>query len=98
MANPYRIGYAFEYRIRKFLEKNNYFIIRSGKSRFPDGVALSVDSFVADLPAKFLFECKKNKYLSKEEKEEAKQIIQKTGMKFFVFWNNKRKIDWYSFN
>lgn len=94
MATPYQIGYAFERRTMKFLQEKGYFTIRSGKSKFPDGIAVS--RFGSEqLPSQLIWECKKNKYLSREEKDEAKRIIQITGLKFFVFWNDNRRLVWY---
>lgn len=87
----YAIGYRFEARVRTFLESFGYLIIRAGKSRFPDGAAMGGEH--KEFPKNFVFECKKNKYLDREEKIKAKEIAQKNA--FFVFWNDHHKIAWY---
>lgn len=84
----YQKGYRFQQRVKKYLEKEGYFVILSPKSRFPDGVAI--------LEGKtFFFECKWNKYLTKEEKEKGKELMLKWGMRFVVFWNNYHKLSSY---
>ena len=80
----YRIGYNFERRVIKYLESHGYFVIRSGKSRFPDGIAVHKNGCV------LIFECKVNKYLSREEKKRAAEIYEKTGIKLTVFWREKK--------
>lgn len=67
-------------------------IIRSGKSRFPDGSASGGEH--KELPRDFIFECKKNKYLDREERKKAELIAERNP--FFVFWNDNRKIRWYA--
>lgn len=89
----YRIGYAFEYRIRKWLEKLGYFVIRSGKSRFPDGHAagkfMPIPQFIFP---QFYFECKTGKYLNKEEKQKGLEIKEQTGLPLVIFYRKNRKI------
>jgi len=90
----YRIGYQFERRCRLNLESNGYHVLRSGKSKFPDGIACSSTSVV--LPKVFYFECKVNKFLKKVEKEKAETIKLKTGLPFLVFYRDDHKIKWYN--
>lgn len=78
------MGITFERRVIKHLEKHGYFVIRSGKSKFPDGIGVHKNGCVV------LFECKVNKYLSKEEKKRAKEITEKTGLPLTVFWREKK--------
>jgi len=91
----YQIGYRFEYRCKKELESQGYIVIRSGKSRFPDFVALRNVSIV--LPKIFFGECKVNKYISKEEKNKADMIKLQTGLPFYVFYKENHKIRWYEY-
>ena len=90
----YRIGYQFEARCRKNLESQGFVVIRSGKSRFPDFVALRIVEGPV-LPKIFFGECKVNKYISKEEKEKADEIKLKTKLPFLVFYRKDHKIRWY---
>jgi len=87
----YQKGYRFQQRVKKYLENLGYFVMISPKSRFPDGIALKSEK-------SFLFECKWNKYLSKEEKEKARELVEKHDVSFVVFWNNKGKIDSYIYD
>ena len=89
----YAKGYRLEHEIIKRLESNGYHVLRSGKSKFPDGIACSSASVV--LPKVFYWEAKWNKYLKKEEKENANTIILKTGLPFLVFYKDNHKIKWY---
>ena len=89
MANKsYIKGYNFERRVRQFLEREGYFVMRNPKSRFPDGLAVNRKDI-------FLYECKVNKYLSKEEKKKAEELKRLTGLKFVVFYREGRKIKKY---
>ena len=93
----YAKGYRFQVRVRESLESQGYFILTSGKSRFPDFVALrNCDGPV--LPGKFVGENKMNKYISKEEKEKADTIKLKTGLPFLVFYKEDHKIRWYEYD
>jgi Holliday junction resolvase len=91
----YQKGYKLEYDVRKRLENNGYHVMRSGKSRFPDGIACSITGIL--LPKIFYFECKWNKYISKDEKEKADTIKLKTGIPFLVFYKDEHKIRWYEY-
>jgi len=87
MANrSYRIGYNFERRVRKFLQSQypQGIIIRQGKSSFPDLWLLLPNGNHA-------YECKVNKYLSKEEKEKAKYIKDR-GFPFTVVYREGHKM------
>ena len=89
----YQKGYRLERDIIKRLESCGYHCIRSGKSKFPDGIACSKTSIT--LPKIFYWESKWNKYLSKEEKKNSKSIMLQTGLPFLVFYKDKGKIKWY---
>jgi len=90
----YLSGYRFERRVIKHLEERGYFVIRSGKSRFPDGIA--VKKGLGRSVGVVIFECKVNKYLSRDEKQKAKEILAKTGVPLTVFYRVGRKL--YSYN
>lgn len=62
-------GYNFERRVKKYLEGKGYYCIRSSKSRFPDLVAVKKEYTI-------FIECKCNKYLSAEEKEEFGRLLE----------------------
>lgn len=111
MANKnYIKGYRLERRVMKRLEEDGYFVRRSGKSAFPDIIAvrplittktLLTEDGVASVEVPtyafevMLIECKYNKYISREEKIKAKELISKYHIPFFVYWNNNHKLDWY---
>ena len=84
----YSKGYNFERRVKQFLESEGYFVMRNPKSRFPDGLAVKKDDI-------FLYECKVNKYLSKEEKKKANELKKITGLKFVVFYRDGYKLKKY---
>jgi Holliday junction resolvase len=87
MPNSRRIGYGFECRVRKHFQKLGYMVIRQGRSRFPDLVMIKPGET-------FFCECKVNKYLSMEEKAEAKKIIE-FGIPFRVAYRKNRKLLFY---
>lgn len=70
------------------LEKEGYLVLRQGASRFPDMIAVKHNDVM-------FVEVKWNKYLSKEEKAEAKRIFEHTGLRLTVFYNKNRKIEKY---
>jgi Holliday junction resolvase len=40
MVTNYERGRAFEYRVKQFLEKQGYFVVRNAGSHFPDLIAI----------------------------------------------------------
>jgi Holliday junction resolvase len=84
----YQKGYRFQLRVKKYLEEKGYFVMLSPKSKFPDGIA-------GDNAGWFLFECKWNKYLTKEEKEKARALLKKHQTAFIVFWDDHHRISSY---
>lgn len=84
----YQKGYRFERKVKKFLEEKGYFVIRQGKSSFPDLIAIKNKKVI-------FVECKINKYLSKKEKIKAEEIKEKTKYPFIVFYESNRKIKCY---
>lgn len=68
----YRKGYRFEKQVQKEFEKWGYLVIRQGKSKFPDLIAIPPRE--NEIVRKVTFvECKYNK---KPTKEEVKKLIE----------------------
>lgn len=84
----YQKGYRFQQRVKNYLERIGYFVMISPKSRFPDGVAVRNNNA-------FLFECKINKYLTKEEKRKVEWLRMFYNIPFIVFYRDGRKLRWY---
>ena len=99
----YQIGYRFQRRVRKVLEENGWNCITQPKSAFPDiiawkwrDVSTEPKHLFESLYLVYLIECKVNKYLSKEEKAKAKDLLKKRiCSKFLVAYRKKRKIKIY---
>lgn len=89
---PYKKGYRFERRVKKFLESQGYLVFRPGKSSFPDLIVIQPRTAIISL-----VECKVNKYLKKEEKERAREF-RKLGLAFKVAYREGRKIKFWSGN
>jgi len=68
MSNKnYLKGYNFEKRVKKYLESLGYYVLRQGKSAFPDLIAIKKAE--KDNCAVYAIECKvKRKYLSVDER------------------------------
>ena len=63
-------GYRWERKVRDYFRSQGCFVVRQGASLFPDLIVLRPKG---DSP--WLIECKVNKYLSRDEKEEAKRLV-----------------------
>ena len=83
MTNTSGIGRRFEYKIRDYLKKDGYFVIRSAKSSFPDLTAIRKGEAIR------FIECKKNKYLNEEDRKKIKNFKKKTGMDVDVAYPKK---------
>ena len=91
-------GYNFERRVMKHLEKSGFFVQRSGKSKFPDLIAVRKSDFAGvNMPDVLIVEVKVNKYISREEKSEADEIFEKTKIPLTVFWRDGRKLMRYEY-
>lgn len=75
--SPYLAGYAFEAKVRDRLRAKSYHVVRQHGSAFPDLYCLPKKEDTTNKPLSFaeifdmrplIIECKKAKYLSKEEK------------------------------
>lgn len=97
MNRSYRIGYSFQRRVKKYLEKLNWNCIIHPRSAFPDIVAWKRKGFTNSYSL-IMIECKVNKYLTKEEKEKAFDLLSngKCG-KFYVAYRTRKKLKFYEF-
>ena len=92
----YAKGYRFERKVKKHFEDMGWYVVRQGKSAFPDLICIK-NSGIPDIVysnfVKFV-ECKMNKYLSRKEKEDFKELIKIAPC--YVAWKPSRgKIDFY---
>lgn len=92
MNKSYVIGYRFQLRVKRWLEKRGWWVRMSPKSSFPDGIAVKK---AKNNHKVLLFECKVNKYLSKKEKEKAQELKDKLKVRFCVFYREGREIKCY---
>lgn len=60
MNKSYAKGRRFEWRVRDYLRKNGYFVVRQAKSAFPDLIAFNDEEVL-------VIECKWNGNLSSSE-------------------------------
>lgn len=82
-TSPYRRGYSFERRVIKYFESLGYYVVRQGKSKFPDLVVLMKNK----IP--LFIECKVRGYLSEWEKREVCHLVNK-GFNFQVAYREGR--------
>ncbi|MEM3895376.1 hypothetical protein [Thermofilum sp.] len=73
MTSNYAIGRAKEYRVKRKLEKEGYFVLRSSGSHSP------VDLIAIKNGQVRLIQCKKRKYLSPKEKMDKEKVEKITG-------------------
>ena len=62
-------GRAFEYRVKKHLEKQGFFVMRSASSKGPFDL-IAINSYVV-----YGIQCKANGKVSRNELEEIKKVI-----------------------
>jgi Holliday junction resolvase len=92
--SPYRKGYRFETRVRKYLESQGFLVIRQHGSAFPDLLAYpdpNGDLHLYDTLGICFVECKVRKYLSREEKERFKPFSLRANC--FVAHPEKNSVD-----
>jgi Holliday junction resolvase len=89
MINRRRKGDDFERKVKKHLQTKGYFTVRQSSSSFPDLIALSKNNII-------FIECKTNKYINKQEKEQLKEL-NKIG-DIAIAYNNKGKIQFTNIN
>ena len=85
--------------MKKDLEKNGWYVVRQGKSAFPDLICIKKpDESWESIPREFaevkFVECKMNKYLSKEEKEKIEEL-KKMALCFVAWKPGRGKIEYY---
>lgn len=85
IKNKYKKGYQFERKCRKWLEMSFDLVIRQGKSKFPDLIAINKNQI-------WLVECKYNGKITKEEVEEGIKLAKKINALFCCMYSLKRKI------
>lgn len=71
MVTNYERGRAFEYRVKQYLEKQGYFVVRSAGSHFPDLIAVKHGKVLA-------IEVKRNKpspSVLQEVEQKAKELM-----------------------
>jgi len=85
-GRQYKAGYAFERKVRDYLRRKGYFVIRAGGSKFPDLTAFRKKDV-------FFIECKVGGRLSAEEKEEARKLYDKTGIPLKVAYYERHPKD-----
>jgi Holliday junction resolvase len=71
-THPYKRGYAFERRVRLRLEKEGWFVVRQGKSAFPDLVCLKKGAIM-------FVECKVDGYLNPSDRKRLAEISTEVG-------------------
>jgi len=84
-THPYRRGYSFERRVRAHLEKDGWFVVRQGKSAFPDLICLKKGKAM-------LVECKVDGYLRPEERRRLLEVSIKTGAESVIASREGKKI------
>jgi len=95
-----RKGSRFEYRVRDYLVKKGFFVVRRTVSQFPDLIAMKAGQTL-------LIECKSRQrfnpekpiltLLSEEERNRASDLIEQTNYPVILAYNDKHKIKFLSF-
>jgi Holliday junction resolvase len=81
--NTRKKGDNFERKVKKYFQSLNFFVVRQSASAFPDLIV--INSKVV-----YFIECKMNKYISKEEKQE---LIRLSNLgNCLICYNEKGKI------
>jgi Holliday junction resolvase len=88
-VSAYTRGRAFEYRVRKQLVAEGWWVVRQARSSFPDLVAIKNDG---SGPRVILVECKVDGRLSPEERDEAARIMVATGAPLIVAYRRWRRV------
>jgi len=85
-TSAYERGRRFEYRVRRQLKEEGYFVVRSAKSgTVCDLVALKKGEIL-------LIQCKLNKKISKKEREELAKLAEQVGGKALLAYSERRKL------
>jgi len=94
-SKSYRKGYRFEKEVQAWFEREGFLVIRQGKSKFPDLIAIPPRN--ARFAPVRLIECKYNKKPSKRELLKLKELEEKYHAWAFVAMKRKgqRGFDFY---
>ena len=100
MNRLYRIGYNFEMRVKKHLEKKGWLIFRQGKSKFPDLICIKpfknlMGNISINMPQVMLVECKVGKYISEKERDMFHSFKKKGLTNLRIYYRDNRKLKYY---
>nr|MDO8098513.1 hypothetical protein [Candidatus Njordarchaeota archaeon] len=84
-THPYKRGYAFERRVRSHLEEDGWYVVRQGKSAFPDLICLKKGAIL-------FIECKVDGYLNPRDRERLVAVSSKVGAEPVVASRANRRI------
>jgi len=85
MSTPYVRGRVFEYRVRDYLDRKGFFVVRQARSAFPDIVALKKGRIL-------LVECRVKGNLSPRERQELLLLTQRLGGQAYVALRKGRQL------
>ena len=90
IKQAYRKGRRFEYRVKDFLEKQGFFVLRQAKSSFPDLFAIKLkrnNSYEIKL-----VECRINGYINVDEKARLCNLAKRIKAKPFIAKKSGKKL------
>jgi len=101
----YQIGYRFQLRVKKRLQKEGWFVLTQPKSAFPDMICwkpvtmkILGDHNTYKYYKVIGVECKVNKYLSRAEKAEATRLLKENYVsRMYVYHRKNRTMLFYEF-
>ncbi|MEM2896873.1 MAG: hypothetical protein QXG01_04800 [Candidatus Bathyarchaeia archaeon] len=90
MSRAYAKGRRFEYRVKAFLEKEGYLVLRQAKSSFPDLFAVKLKRDGShDIR---LVECRIDGFVDRDEKERLSFLAKRIKAKPFIAKKSGRKL------
>lgn len=90
MNKAYAKGRRFEYRVKEFLEKKGYIVLRQAKSSFPDLFAIKLKRN-GNYDIK-LIECRIDGYVKADEKIRLNNLARRIKAKPFIAKKSGRKL------
>ncbi|MEM3506457.1 MAG: hypothetical protein QXT31_02230 [Candidatus Bathyarchaeia archaeon] len=90
IKHAYRKGRRFEYRVKDFLERQGFFVLRQAKSSFPDLFAIKLKRS-KDYEIR-LVECRIDGSISIEEKVKLCDLAKRIKAKPFIATKSGRKL------
>ena len=81
MTTPYARGYAFELKVRSYLENLGYAVFRVGGSHSP------ADLIALGSGMTWLIQCQRSKYFSKDKKTALQDLAVSHSVGFVFAWN-----------